>query len=149
MNCVTECMLRATSIGVGNVVVDMNTTSFNLMWTTNTAYNSSYFITLSANSENIINISANESFVNLILQINLPYSMDIYLEVNSTKMFIPTLQVLWFRGDNFLIQGNIIGLKNQNLTVICTSINNCSNYITNFTRVSSFGKDITFHTYTY
>ena len=73
MNCVTECMLRATSIGVGNVMVDMNTTSFNLMWTTNMAYNSSYFITLSANSENMINISTNVSFVDLILQINLSY----------------------------------------------------------------------------
>ena len=64
MHCVTECMLRATSIGVGNVVFDMNTTSFNLMWTTNMAYNSSYFITLSANSENEMNISTNEGELN-------------------------------------------------------------------------------------
>ena len=52
-------LLRATSFGVGNVVVYMNTTSFNLMWTTNMAYNSSYFIALSANSENVMNISTN------------------------------------------------------------------------------------------
>ena len=67
MNCVTECMLRATSIGVGNVVVDTNTTPLSLMWTTNLVYNSSYFLTLSANSENVMNISINESFVNLTL----------------------------------------------------------------------------------
>ena len=85
MNCVTECMLRATSIGVGNVMVDMNTTSFNLMWTTNMAYNSSYFISLSANSENVMNISTNESFVNLIFQIKiyLSYSMVIYYEITK------------------------------------------------------------------
>ena len=85
MNCVTECMLRATSISVGNVVVDMNTTSFNLMWTTNMAYNSSYVITPSANSENVMNISTNESFVNLILHINLSYCIDIYYEVKERR----------------------------------------------------------------
>ena len=143
MNCVTECMLRATSIGVGNVVVDMNTTSFKLMWTTNMAYNSSYFITLSANSENVMNISTNESFVNLILQIDSAYSMNVYYEVDGIKMNIETLQILWYRGSNFLIQGNItIGSKKQILTSICTSVNNCSNNITNLTRVPSFGKDI-------
>ena len=141
MNCVTECMLRATSIGVGNVVVDMNTTSFYLMWTTNMAYNSSYFITLSANSENVMNISTNESSVNLILQTNLSYCMDVYYEVSRTRM-LATLQVLWFRGDNFLIQGNITVKKNLILTIICISINNCSIDITNLTRVSSFGKAI-------
>ena len=139
MNCVTECMLRATSISVGNVVVDMNTTSFNLMWTTNMAYNSSYFITLSANSENVMNISTNESSVNLILQINLSYCMDVYYEVSRTKM-LATLQVLWFRGDNFLIQGNITVSKNLILTITCIPINNCSMDITNLTRESSFGK---------
>ena len=80
MNCVTECMLRASSIGVGNVMVDMNRTSFNWMWTTNMAYISSYVITLSANSENVMHISTNEVFVNLILQINLSYCIDIYMK---------------------------------------------------------------------
>ena len=124
MNCVTECMLRATSIGVGNVVVDMNTTSFNLMWTTNMAYNSSFFITVSANSENVMNISTNESLVNLILQINWSYSMVIYYEVNKQKYIMVTLQLLLFRGNNYRIQGNILG--SENLTVICTSLRNCS-----------------------
>ena len=124
MNCVTECMLRATSIGVGNVVVDMNTTSFKLMWTTNMAYNSSYFITLSANSENVVNISTYVPYVNLMLQINLSYSMDIYFEVNKQKYIIATLQLLPFRGNNYHTQGNIKGL--ENLTVVCMSVRNCS-----------------------
>ena len=76
----------------------------------------------------------------------LPCSMGIYFELNSAKMFIATSQVLWFRGDNYLIQENYTGLKNLILTILFSSINNCSNSIINFTRVSSFGKDITFHT---
>ena len=126
MNCVAECTLRATSIGVGKVVVDMNTTSFYLMWTTNMAYNSSYFITLSTNSENVMNISTNESFVNLILQIkiNWSYSIVIYYEVNKQKYIMVTLQLLQFQGNNYRIQGNIMG--SENLTVICTSLRNCS-----------------------
>ena len=125
MNGVTECMLRATSIGVGNVVVDMNTTSFNLMWTTNMAYNSSYFITLSANSENVMNISTTKASVNLILQIkiNWSYSMVIYYEVNKQKYTMVTLQLLQFQGNNYRIQGN---MGSENLTVICTSLRNCS-----------------------
>ena len=85
MNCVTECMLRATSIGVGNVMGGMNTTSFKLTWTTNRAYNSSYFITLSAISENVMNISTNVSVVNVILQTNLSFSMDIYYTFNGVQ----------------------------------------------------------------
>ena len=50
MNYVTECMLRVASIGVNKVVVDMNNTLFNLLWTTNMAYNTRYFITQSAKS---------------------------------------------------------------------------------------------------
>ena len=88
MNCVTEYMLRETSIGVGNVVVDMNMTSLNLMWTTNMAYNSSYFVTLSANSVNVMTISDNESFVKLSLQLNLSYFIDIYYEVNGTRNYL-------------------------------------------------------------
>ena len=106
MNFVTECMLRATSIGVVNVVVDMNTTSFNLMWTTNMAYNSSYFITLSANSENVMNILTKESFVNVILQTNLSYCIDMYYEVKETRKRLEYLQILRFR-DNSFIHGNI------------------------------------------
>ena len=100
MNCVTEYMLRATSIDVGNLMVNMNTTSFNLMWTTNMAYNSSYFITLSANSENVMNISTNESFVNLILHMNLSYCIDIYYEVNERRERLEYLQILWFTDNN-------------------------------------------------
>ena len=125
MNCVTECMLRATSIGVGNVVVDMNTTSFNLMWTTNRAYNSSYFITLSANSENVMNISTNESFVNLILQLNLSYFIDIYYEVKGTRNYLENFQILWFTVNNYLTQGNITTSKNQTLIIVCSSVRNC------------------------
>ena len=126
MNCVTECMLRATSICVGNVVVDMNTTSFKLMWTTNMAYNSSYFITLSANSENVMNISTNESYVNLILQINVLYYIDIYYEVNRMRKYLETFQILWFK-HNSLIQGNITGSINKSLTITCASVTNYSN----------------------
>ena len=133
MNCVTECMLRATSIGVGNVVVDMNTTSFNLMWTTNMAYNSSFFITLSANSENVMNISTNESFVNLILQTNLSYYINIYYEIYGTRRYLEYFQILWFEYNNSLAQGNITGSKNITLIITCsTSINNCSNNSVNY-----------------
>ena len=126
MQFVTECMLRATSIGVCNVVVDMNITSFNLMWTTNMAYNSSYFITLSANSENVMSISTNESFVTLILQINVLYYIDINYELNKMRRYLDTFQILWFK-HNLLIQGNISGSKNKSLTITCASITNCSN----------------------
>ena len=127
MNCVTECMLKVTSIGVGNVVVDMNTTSFNLMWTTNMDYNSSYFITLSANSENVMNISTNEALVNLILQINVVYVVDIYCGVNVTRNYLEHFQILWFTNGNSFIQGNITGSKNLTFIFICTLVNNCSN----------------------
>ena len=124
MNCVTECMLRATSIGVGNVVVDMNTTSFNLMWTTNMAYNSSYFITLCANSENVMNISTNESFVDLIIQTNLSYSMVIYYNFNGVRKHLSNLQVWWFENNN---SRNItIESTSTILTIICTSAKKCS-----------------------
>ena len=53
------------------------------------AYNSSYFITLSANSEIVMNISTNELSVNLILQVILYYSMVVvYYEVDGIKMNI-------------------------------------------------------------
>ena len=139
MNCVTERMLRATSIGVGNVMVYMNTTSFSLMWTTNMAYNSSYFITLSANSENVMNISTNESFVNFILQINLLYSMDIFYNVNGTRKRLTTLQIVWFR-DNTLIQGNFTRSSNQILTVIYATSNNSVNNSLNFPNTPSYGE---------
>ena len=132
MNCVTECMLRATSIGVGNVVVDMNTTSFNLMWTINTAYNSSYFITVSANSENVITISTNESVVNLILEINLLYDIDISYEVNERNYHLERFKFLWFTNNNSFIQGNITGSKNTTLIIICALANICSNKSVNF-----------------
>ena len=139
MSCVTECMLRATSIGVGNVVVDMNTTSFNLMWTTNKAYNSSYFITLSANSEDVMNISTNESFVSIILQINLFYSMDIFYKCNGTRKDLTSLQIVWFR-DNTLVQGNFTRSSNQILTVIYATSNNSVNNTTNFPNTPSLGE---------
>jgi len=85
MNVFLECMLKGTRFHVDNVVINLNTTSFYLMWTTNIAYNSSYFLILSANSENLWNISTNESFVNLNLNINISYSVDIYYEVNATR----------------------------------------------------------------
>ena len=132
MNCVTECMLRATSIGVGNVVADMNTTSFNLMWTTNMAYNSSYFITLSANSENVMTISTNESFVNLILEINLLYDIDISYEVNERNYYLERFKILWFTNNNSYIQGNITGSNNATLIIICALANICSNNSINF-----------------
>ena len=141
MNCVTECMLRATSISVGNVVVDMNTTSFNLMWTTNMAYNSSYFITLSANSENVMNISTNESFVNLILHIHLSYCIDMYYEVKERRERLEYLQILWFTVNNSFVQGNIRGSQNKSLTLLCTSVNNCvNNSINYFDTTHSSGK---------
>ena len=138
MNCVKECMLRATSIGVGNVVVDMNTSSFNLTWTTNMAYNSSYFITLSANSENVMNISTNESFVNLILQINVLYYIDIYYEVKRMRC-LETFQILWFK-DNSLIQGNITGSKYKSVTITCASVTSYSNNSINFVNTHSSSK---------
>ena len=140
MNGVTECMLRATSVGVGDVMVDMNTTSFKLTWTTNMAYNSSYFITLSANSENVMNISTNESFVNLILQTNLSYCIEIYYEVKETRKHLEYLQILMFKDNNSYIQGNIKGSQNKSLTIVCTSVNNCLNNSINFGYTHSSSK---------
>ena len=139
MNCVTECMLRATSIGVGNVVVDMNTTSFKLMWTTNMAYNSSYFITLSANSENVMNISTNDSFVNIELQINLLYSMDIFYKDNRIRKHLTIIQIFWFR-ENKLIQGNFTSSNHQILRVIYATSNNSVNNSINFPNTPSLGE---------
>ena len=131
MNCVLECMLRATSIDVGNVVVDMNTTSFNLMWSTNMAYNSSYFITLSVNSENVMHISTNEVFVNLILQINLSYCIDIYYEVKETRKRLEFFQTLLHTNNNYLNQGNITGSKKK-LRINFISTYNCSSNSINY-----------------
>ena len=144
MNSVTECMLRATSIGVGNVVVDINTTSFNLMWTTNIAYNSSYFITLAANSENVMNISTNESFVNLILQINLSYYINIYYEMNEARKYFKSFHILWFEYNNSLIQGHIKGSKNETLIITCTSVNNCSNHSVDYGNTHSSSKQFNY-----
>ena len=131
MNCVTEYMLREISIGVGNVVVDMNMTSVNLMWTTNMAYNFSYFITLSANSVNMITISVNESFVKLSLQLNLSYFIDIYYEVNGTRKYLENFQILWFTVNNYFIHENITTSKIKTLTNESSLFQNNNNFIRN------------------
>ena len=126
MNCVTECMLRATSIGVGNVVVNMNTTSFNLMWTTNMAYNSSYFIPLSANSGKLMNISTNEVFVNLILQINLSYCVDIYYEVKEQENALNFFKFCCMLIIILVFKETLQEKKQKTLIINNASVYNCS-----------------------
>jgi len=104
-------------------------------------YDFNYFITLSSNTENVWNISTNESLVNLDLQINQSYSIDIIYEVNGLRTFLANYQIYWFWNNDCLVQINIAVSKNETFTASCTfSENKAFNNCIILTNLSSVGK---------
>ena len=79
--------------------------------------------------------------MNLILHINLSYSIAIYYEVKEKRERLEYIQILWFTDNNSFIQGYIRGSQNKYLIILCTSVNNCvNNSINNLGTTHSWSK---------